>query len=165
MSYLPGDPLIIAIEKESDQEERLSILRAFGNILATIHRHRTLSELRSDRTLSQAEYNFLHYQTEGSAELLEHLKQHQPHLFPPTLIHGDFTVDNVLISEGKVTGIIDWAGGGKGDSRYDLALAIRPKKTGLFQARQDRQAFFEGYGLSELSQPDYHYFVGLYEFF
>jgi len=49
--------------------------------------------------------------------------------------------------------------------RYDLALAIRPKKAKLFQTLQERQAFFEGYGLSELSQSEYRYFVGLYEFF
>jgi len=76
MSYLSGDPLIFAIKNESDQEERLSILRAYGNSLATIHRHGVPSELRSNRTLSQAEYNFFHYPTEGSAELLEQLKQH-----------------------------------------------------------------------------------------
>jgi len=107
MSYLSGDPLIFAIKNESDQEERLSILRAYGNSLATIHRHGVPSELRSNRTLSQAEYNFFHYPTEGSAELLEQLKQHRPPPLPLTLIHGDFTVDNVLISAGKATGFID----------------------------------------------------------
>lgn len=165
MSYVPGEPLVVAIGNEGDQGVRLSVLRAFGNILAAIHRYPMPLELRSDRVLEQAEYNFLHYSVEGSAELLEHLKQHRPLPIPPTLIHGDFTVDNVLIAEGKVTGIIDWVGGGMGDPRYDLALAIHPKKTGLFQTPQDRQAFFEGYGLSDLSEPDYHYFVELYEFF
>lgn len=165
MSYISGEPLIVAIDNETNQAVRWRILRAFGNILAAIHSHPAPSDLRSDRTLGHAEYNFLHYTTEGSAELLEQLRQHRPLSIPSTLIHGDFTVDNVLIQEGKVTGIIDWAGGGMGDPRYDLALAIRPKKTGLFHAPQDRQAFFEGYGLFSLSEFDYDYFVGLYEFF
>jgi len=165
MSYLPGEPLIVAIGNETDQDGRLSILRAFGNSLAAIHGHPVPSELRNNGILERAEYNFLHYATEGSAELLAQLKQYRPLPIPFTLIHGDFTVDNVLILEGKVTGIIDWAGGGLGDPRYDLALAIRPKKTGLFHTLQDRQAFFEGYGLSDLSEFDYEYFVNLYEFF
>jgi aminoglycoside phosphotransferase (APT) family kinase protein len=81
------------------------------------------------------------------------------------LIHGDFTVDNVLIAKGRVTGVIDWAGGGPGDPRYDLALAIRPRETGLFQEPPDRHAFFEGYGMAGLSAAEYDYFVKLYEFF
>ncbi len=156
---------MVAIAKEPGSEARLRILRAFGNTLSSIHQHVVSSGLRSDRDLVGAEDTFLRYPTEGSAELLAHLKQHQPDPVPATFIHGDFTVDNVLISEGKVAGIIDWAGAGIGDPRYDLALAIRPKSTGLFQTQQDRQAFFNGYGLSGLSEADCEYFVGLYEFF
>ena len=165
MSYLPGDPLVVVVNNEPDPEARLSILRAFGKALATIHQHTGSSELCSDRNLVGAAYNFLRYSTEGDAELLARLKQYQPEPVPSTFIHGDFTVDNVLISEGKVTGIIDWAGGGRGDPRYDLALAVRPKETGLFQTLQDRQAFFEGYSLSDLNRDEYAYFVSLYEFF
>ncbi|MGZ3609026.1 MAG: phosphotransferase family protein [Ktedonobacteraceae bacterium] len=134
-------------------------------ILATIHHQPFPSDFQSDRNLECAEYNFLHYNTEDSAELLDQLRQHRPLPIPSTLIHGDFTVDNVLILDGKVTGIIDWAGGGVGDPRYDLALAIRPKETNLFHVLEDRQAFFEGYGLFNLSDFDYTYFVDLYEFF
>ena len=165
MSYVPGEPLIAAIEHESDQEARWNMLHAFGNALAAIHSYPVPAELQSDRTLEKAQYNFLHYTTEGSAGLLEQLKLRRPAPIPSTLIHGDFTVDNVLISEGKVTGIIDWAGGGRGDPRYDVALAIRPRNGGLFHTQEDRQAFFEGYSLSNLSESDYNYFVDLYEFF
>lgn len=165
MSYLPGEPLIVAIDNEVHQDRRLSILRAFGSVLATIHSHPVPAELQSSSCLERAEYNFLHYTTEGSAKLLAQLKQYRPLPIQPTLMHGDFTVDNVLIVEGKVTGIIDWAGGGMGDPRYDVALAIRPRKTGLFHTLQDRQAFFEGYDLSDLSKFDYEYFINLYEFF
>lgn len=165
MSYIPGEPLVIAIDFKANQEVRWSMLRAFGNILAAIHSYPAPSGLQSDRTLENAEYNFFHFLTEGDTELLEQLKQRRPHPVPSTLIHGDFTVDNVLISRGKVAGIIDWAGGGLGDPRYDVALAIRPEKGGLFHTQQDRQAFFAGYGLSGLSESDYEYFVNLYEFF
>lgn len=148
------------------------MLQAFGSILATIHRTPIPTELQIDnklwldQKLEQAQYNLLHYTTEGNGRLLEELKQNRPLPVPPKLIHGNFTVDNVLLSEGRVTGVIDWAGGGKGDPRYDLALAIRPKETGLFQTTEDRRTFFEGYGqVNDLSEFEYHYFVGLYEFF
>jgi len=165
MSYIHGEPLIAAINLIANQKVRWSILHAFGSVLATIHGYPVLSDLRSDRVLECAQYNFLHYTTKGNAELLEQLRQHRPLPIPSTLIHGDFTVDNVLILGGQVSGIIDWSGGGIGDPRYDLALAIRPKKTGLFHTPQDRQAFFEGYGLCGLSDFDYDYFVDMYEFF
>ena len=165
MSYLSGDPVLIAVEKATSEAERLRILRAFGCVPSLIHRSPVPPGLRSDRNLVSAAYNVARYATEGNLELLAHLKQCQPASVPSTLIHGDFTVDNVLIVNGNVTGVIDWAGGGGGDPRYDLALAIRPKKTGLFHAPQDRQAFFEGYGLADLSATEYRFFVDLYAFF
>jgi len=116
--------------------------------------------------LEQAEYNLHHYTVDGSAAQLAELRQHRPRPVPVTLIHGDFTVDNVLIKDRKVIGVIDWMGGGMGDPRYDLALAIRPKSSGLFHEPQDRAAFFEGYGeLVTLHESEYSYFVTLYEFF
>ncbi|HEU5370314.1 MAG TPA: phosphotransferase [Ktedonobacterales bacterium] len=171
MEYLPGEPLAAAVEKTADRAVREHLLRAFGHILASIHRAAIPAALHSetqpwlDHMLERAEYALRHYPVDGDAALLEALKRQRPQPVPPVLIHGDFTVDNVLVLAGSVTGVIDWAGGGPGDPRYDLALAIRPQKTGLFQTPQDRQAFFEGYGRADLSEPEYDYFVRLYEFF
>lgn len=80
-------------------------------------------------------------------------------------IHGDYTIDNVLVSDGIITGIIDWSGGAYGDPRYDVSIAIRPKPN-LFQDEIDRQIFFEGYGEKIINYKEYDYFVnGLNEFF
>src|SRR5207248_5153726 len=117
-----------------------------------------------DSMLKQARYNLQHYEVDGDAQLLRQLERHRPPMVPPTLIHGDFTVDNVLIADGKVSGIVDWAGGAFGDPRYDLALAIRPKE-GIFQTSEDIQSFLDGYGTTGLSKGEYDYFVDLYEFF
>lgn len=165
MSYFSGDPVIVAAEKATNEAERLRILRAFGHVLSVIHRCPVPPGLYSNCNLVGAEYNAERYATEGDAALLARLKQHQPPPVPPVLIHGDFTIDNVLIGNGEVTCVIDWAGGGLGDPRYDLALAIRPRKTGLFHPPQDRQAFFEGYGLADLSEDEYEFFGDLYAFF
>jgi aminoglycoside phosphotransferase (APT) family kinase protein len=36
------------------------------------------------------------------------------------IVHWDFTPDNVLASDGRVTGVIDWEGARPGDPRFDL---------------------------------------------
>ncbi|CAN7672447.1 aminoglycoside phosphotransferase family protein [Aminobacter sp. LjRoot7] len=40
---------------------------------------------------------------------------------PRTITHGDFGTGNILLDNGKVSGIIDFAGCGEGDPAYDLA--------------------------------------------
>ena len=52
------------------------------------------------------------------------------------------TIDNVLVHNGEVTGIIDWSGGAFGDPRYDVSLAIRPKHH-IFEWESDKLCFFE----------------------
>jgi len=37
------------------------------------------------------------------------------------LVHGDFGFDNVLVAEGRVTGVIDWQNARFGDGLYDVA--------------------------------------------
>jgi aminoglycoside phosphotransferase (APT) family kinase protein len=36
------------------------------------------------------------------------------------IVHWDFTPDNVLVRDGRVTGVIDWEGARSGDPRFDL---------------------------------------------
>jgi aminoglycoside 2''-phosphotransferase len=40
---------------------------------------------------------------------------------PRTITHGDFGTGNILVEDGKVSGVIDFAGCGVGDPAYDLA--------------------------------------------
>lgn len=40
---------------------------------------------------------------------------------PQTIIHGDFGTGNILVSDGEIAGIIDFAGCSVGDPAYDLA--------------------------------------------
>lgn len=171
MEYLPGDTLRVAAQNEYDQKARRLMLYAVGQALASLHHVPVPLSLIAekpepwlDSMLMQARYHLQHYEVDGSAELLEQLERHRPQEVQPTLIHGDFTVDNVLILNGDVSGIVDWAGGAYGDPRYDLALAIRPKE-GIFQTSEDIQSFLDGYGTARLSKNEYDYFVSLYEFF
>ncbi|GKV55189.1 hypothetical protein NCCP2222_11360 [Sporosarcina sp. NCCP-2222] len=169
LEVLEGEPIRSALSRETDDMQRRSLLVQFGQLLARLHATPCPRGLKEDgdwleRQLETSAYNLLHYQTDGTAELLEQLKASRPQAVEQTLIHGDCTVDNVLVANGKVTGLIDWSGGGFGDPRYDMALAIRPKP-GMFEKAEDREFFFEGYG-SRISREEYVYFAdGLYDFF
>lgn len=93
------------------------------------------------------------------------MKEIRPKRIDSTLIHGDFTIDNVLVNDSNIVGIIDWSGAGFGDPRYDVALAIRPKHN-AFENEQDKEIFFNAYGTLRLNDEEYNYFEnGLYQFF
>ena len=107
-----------------------------------------------------------HFSVDGTPELLAHLRQTRPQPVSPTLIHGDYTIDNVMVANGRVCGVIDWSGGAMGDPRHDLALATRPQDEAFSAEREaDLQAFYEGYGSPPLSQTEFDYYNGLDEFF
>ena len=115
--------------------------------------------------LKEAENNLRYYEVEGTRELLEQLKANPPMDVEYTLIHGDFTIDNVIVRDDRVVGVIDWGAATYGDPRYDIALAIRPKPN-AFENEIDKQLFFEAYGRMVISQEEFDYFEnGLYNFF
>lgn len=165
MSRLPGVPLREALEQTRDRAKRERLLHNWGAALAAIHRTVAPPELTDqtswlDRVLAQAEYNLIRYEVDGSPELLAQLQADRPAPITPTLIHGDWTLDNTLVTDQMVAGVIDWAGGTLGDPRYDLALAMDdlPDPT-------DQIVFRQGYGERSLSPDEQRYFVDLYEFF
>lgn len=50
------------------------------------------------------------------------------------IVHWDFTPDNVLARDGRVTGVIDWEGARPGDPRFDLVtLAFYAPGTPLLE--------------------------------
>jgi aminoglycoside phosphotransferase (APT) family kinase protein len=169
MDHLPGEPIRECLEREKDPDKRRSILFEFGKTLRELHSTPCPDELKGDETwldrmLDQAEYNLRHYRVDGTAELLDWLKTNRPAEIGQALIHGDCTIDNFLVRDGKISAIIDWNGGAFGDPRYDAALAVRPKE-GLFEWPEDYDAFFGGYGKRILTGEQYAYFNGIYEFF
>ncbi|WP_430787428.1 phosphotransferase family protein [Virgibacillus flavescens] len=168
--YIEGETIKSALETEENQEKRMEIIFNFGKILAEIHSTpppKSLMHNQSwiDDMLQEAEYNLINYTVDGSRDLLHDIKINKPKAHKQTLIHGDYTIDNVLVHNGKISGVIDWGSGAFGDPRYDVSLAIRPKP-GAFENEADTQTFFEGYGRKIISKKDYDYFVhGIYEFF
>lgn len=99
---------------------------------------------------------------EGGMALLESLILRKPAPVPASMIHGDCTTDNVLVTDGEVYLFIDVAGMTVGDPRYDESLATR-------RFRNDPElldAFYEGYTRYRVTEEERQYFhEGLYAFF
>ncbi|MCM3786236.1 phosphotransferase [Neobacillus mesonae] len=170
MEFIQGETLRSFLTREDDSMVRYEMIHDYGRNLRELHSVSCPDELKKggswiDQMLSQAEFNMNHYEVDGNSALLEILKRNRPSEIEQTLIHGDFTIDNVLVQEGRVTGIIDWSGGAYGDPRYDAALAIRPKPN-IFQSKEDFAAFYDGYGQKKITGEEYEYYEsGLYAFF
>lgn len=168
--FLEGQTLRAALYNEEVEEKRLEMIFNFEKILSQIHSTTCPSEIIHekpwlDEMLYQAEFNLKNFKVDGTEELLKKIKVNKPSEYKQTLIHGDFTIDDVLVKNGVVTGVIDWGGGSYGDPRYDVSLAIRPKPN-VFDNEVDKQMFFEGYGEKIINNQEYDYFVkGIYEFF
>jgi aminoglycoside 2''-phosphotransferase len=71
---------------------------------------------------------------------------------PRRIIHGDFGTGNILVADGKVSGVIDFAGCGIGDPAYDFAslsaglggdfLALMAPRYPGIAAMSDRITFY-----------------------
>jgi aminoglycoside phosphotransferase (APT) family kinase protein len=170
MARLPGQPLQLVLHSEHHSSVRHRLLRAFGELLVSIHRCAAPPALAAldqpwlDSMLLRAADYLQHYRVDGTPALLRALEQQRPHPITPTLIHGDYTIDNILVADGTISGVIDWAGGAVGDPRYDLALATQAKPE-AFQSSTDLEAFYDGYDGDPITAEEAGYFAGLYEFF
>lgn len=75
-----------------------------------------------------------------------------PGMSARTIIHGDFGAGNILVHDGRLTGVIDFAGCGIGDPAYDFAslaagfgdgfLALVERHTPISDAMRERMAFY-----------------------
>ncbi|MCY9547577.1 phosphotransferase family protein [Lysinibacillus xylanilyticus] len=170
LEFLKGETLRTALFTEKNVKKRQELIFNFGALLFQIHTTPCPKELIYEgkwieQILNQAEYNLKNYEVDGDEKLLKKIKTNKPNFYKQTLIHGDFTIDNVLVDNGVITGVIDWGSGVYGDPRYDVSLAIRSKPN-AFENEIDKEIFFEGYGEKIIDDSVYNYFVnGLYEFF
>jgi aminoglycoside phosphotransferase (APT) family kinase protein len=146
MSRLPGEPLQLVLERAPDLDARRRWYAALGEIAGRIHATPIPNALRSDMpsTWFERVLRRTRRATDTVRQLIARLDRDRPPDTPETLIHGDFTVDNVLVSGDEITGVIDWGGAGPGDPRYDVTLALSPDADAPLPARAVT-AFLEGY--------------------
>lgn len=172
MDYLPGETLEAVLSEGVSAARRATLLRQYGQALVRIHSTVITDELPRpvpswlDYMLDEAGENLEHYNVDGSPQLLAHLRQAHPAPVAQTMIHGDYGIDNVLVSGDSLIGVIDWSGGAVGDPRYDVALGTRPQGVAFASEREsDLAVFYAGYGGVPLSRAITDYYIGLYEFF
>ena len=171
MTALPGEPLSALLRRGVADEVRRDLLHQFGQLLAQIHASTPASGLRVqrpwlERILDEARNNLLQGYAEPEAPPIETMQAMRPPAIAEVLIHGDYTIDNVLVDGDKLTGVIDWGRGDIGDPRYDLTLATRPQEPeSAFLNEADFAAFYAGYGGKHLTPSEQQWFDRLYDYF
>ncbi len=170
MDCLDGISLRHYLERNPNQRDREKVIASYGECLKRIHDCECPAALRNnhawlDAMLAQARHNLDHHDVDGTEELLQRLDRDRPVPIASTLIHGDYHTNNVVVSNNRVIGVIDWPRAACGDPRFDIALAIRPK-AGIFDRDRDREIFLESYGRAKITDDEYRYYQeGLYTFF
>ncbi|WP_257146570.1 phosphotransferase family protein [Priestia megaterium] len=130
LEFFEGKTVREYLEKEDNEKKREHVVYEMGRLLARIHDAECPEPLVSKqpwvhRMLQEAQYNLIHYKVDGNQQLLKQLQKQNMICRKEVLIHGDYTIDNVLVHDGRITAVIDWSGGTCGDARYDMALAVR----------------------------------------
>lgn len=166
MSRLPGIPFLGAAI-DASREQRVSMFRRLGELVRRLHATAVPPELARggswlSRQIDRARTNLPW--CDGTAAGLAELERSRPVAVRETLIHGDLALDNVLVDERGELRLIDWADGGLGDPRHDLALALQTKPE-LELSAEALDAFFSGYGAAVLDEGARDWFVRLYDFF
>ncbi|MGM7722900.1 phosphotransferase [Metabacillus sp. Hm71] len=166
MSFEDGITLTSALNLAKSTTEKKSLIRSFGQFLHHLHEKKDLQNFKQENNwleerLVKAQSYVENGQTDGNLELLNQLNSNKPIPVQQTMIHGDYTTDNVLVVNGKVELFIDVSGMTVGDPRYDESLAI-----GKFIHNPEYiHAFYEGYKRYKVTKEELRYFEGLYEFF
>jgi aminoglycoside phosphotransferase (APT) family kinase protein len=168
MSYEIGETLAQLLSRSIGEHEKYKLIESFGCLLNKLHRVNTENQILNspndwlENQLKKAERYLNFEETEGDKELLEFLKENKPESTQKTYIHGDSTVDNVLVNNGEVYMFIDVAALTIGDPRYDEALAIRK----FLNNKEYLTSFYKGYTRYKINKNEFNYFCnGLYEFF
>lgn len=162
MQYLPGELL-----KMGDLTESLS--HEIGALLARIHLNRTsgYGDLTQPGTLClDPRTYFAQKLEEGLSECDNHLPRamleqsrrylnENLHLLTqadgPCMVHRDFRPGNILVAEGRLQGIIDWAAGRSSFAQEDLC----PLEHGEWPMNpEQKESFLAGYA-SIRPLPDY----------
>jgi aminoglycoside phosphotransferase (APT) family kinase protein len=171
MTALPGEPLSQYLCRGVSKALRLDLLEQFGRTLAAIH-HTTppaalhIAQPWLARILAEARHNLQQGYVEPGAPPIDDFAAAAPPTTPEVLIHGDYTIDNVLVDHNRITGIIDWGRGDIGDRHYDVVLATRPLELeAVFLEEVDFAAFYTGYGGKRITESEYRWFYDLYEYF
>jgi aminoglycoside phosphotransferase len=98
-----------------------------------------------------------------SEVLFEKMLQLVPHEQYLVFTHGDYCMDNIMVKNGELCGLIDLCRAGIADRYQDIALAMRSIRHELGAGYES--LFCQEYGLDRLDQDKVDFYVLLDEFF
>jgi aminoglycoside phosphotransferase (APT) family kinase protein len=78
----------------------------------------------------------------------EWLQVNEPPASPPTLVHGDYRMGNLVLAEGRIAAVLDWELARVGDPLLDVATVCAPplRAGGLAAGLWESAAFAARYG-------------------
>jgi aminoglycoside 3'-phosphotransferase-2 len=153
-TYLPGATLWHRLRDAPPEDpRRVAWMQALGDLLARIHTTPVppaLEDRPSTPWLDAQVRRRAELAPEEPSKWLEERLAAAPEIpVVRCLVHGDFTLDNVIVDDTDVVGVIDLGAMGRGDPDYDFALALLPEP-GVELSGADVAAFFRGYRSADL---------------
>jgi aminoglycoside phosphotransferase (APT) family kinase protein len=158
MTKLAGTPLWDIVERASE-EERVAWFEQLGSQLGQVHAVPVPEELPVeeehsnwlDRAYRRAASYVRRHVAMALPERLARRLRERGEAMPRALVHGDFTLDNVLAQGNRITGVIDWGGASAADPRWDVTLALATDPQ-IQLSSQTVAAFFAGYRKAPLPE-------------
>ncbi len=135
---IPGETIVRKIFRGLDDPGRATLLTQCAAALAAIHRaDPAAADLAPEDPLAQwrAELDEIGDTTATFEWAFRRLERTRPRPLPPTLVHGDFRMGNLIIDGSRLTAVLDWELVHAGDPREDLAwFCIRAWRFGAPKA-------------------------------
>lgn len=148
MRAIPGTPDPNAILAVADPQV---LIRDIARELAATHRTDPtgipVPVMDTAQALADLKARFISYGGDRPilALAVRWLEQNLPEPVPPRLVHGDFRLGNLLVEDGRLSGVLDWELAHLGDPHEDIAFGCM---TVWRFSRPDRP----GYGLTSIAE-------------
>lgn len=148
MRAIPGTPDPNAILAVADPQV---LIRDIAHELAATHRTDPtgipVPVMDTAQALADLKARFISYGADRPilALAVRWLEQNLPAPVPPRLVHGDFRLGNLLVDDGRLSGVLDWELAHLGDPHEDIAFGCM---TVWRFSRPDRP----GYGLTSIAE-------------
>ena len=137
-SEIAGETIVRKIYRGLDGDGRAALLTQCAAALAAVHRADPAGAgLTPEDSLAQwrAELDVMGDTTATFEWAFRWLDRNRPPSLPPTLVHGDFRMGNLIVDGSRLAAVLDWELVHAGDPREDLAwFCIRAWRFGAPKA-------------------------------
>lgn len=123
-----------------------------------------LARTRVDQGLVGEEDLEEHQKGRSIKAILDDLEERRPSIETAVFTHGDYSLPNIMIDQGQVSGFLDWRDGGFGDPYRNLPIVAKSIAKNWGEEWVD--PFYKCFGLQDgLDQEKMEYYRLLYRFF